>query len=107
MGHVDDVPMNATSRARLQTRLSRDEPLSASERQALKRIMDGVIETSPVAALGSKEAILLAQTQATKLLSAGRGNDLAVGERRFLNPTELLPGTLQDFYGSRRTRHAA
>ena len=86
--------MNATSRAILQTLLSSDDSLSAQEKQAIKRIMDGVIEP-PSTAHHSTETILLTQKQAAKLLSVSRVTIWRLVKEGFLNPTELLPGTLR------------
>jgi len=64
--------MNATSRAILQTVLSTDASLSAAERSAAQRLIDGKIEAPGVETGGLNEGLLVTQKRAAELLSVSR-----------------------------------
>ena len=56
--------MNATSRAILQTILATDASLSAAERSATKRLVDGEVEAPTVFLAGADERLLVTQKRA-------------------------------------------
>jgi len=68
--------MNATSRAILQTVLSTDGSLSAAEKLAAQRLIDGRVEASAVATHGIDERLLVTQKRAAELLSVSRSLDI-------------------------------
>lgn len=90
--------MNATSRAILQTVLVTDSSLSAVERNAAQRLIDGQIEATPVAATGAEERLLVTQKRAAELLSVSRVTIWRMTKDCALHPVEVLPGTWRYSY---------
>ena len=64
--------MNATSRAILQTGVATDASLSAAERSAAQRLIDGRTEGPTVAIGGSDERLLVNQKEAAEMLGVSR-----------------------------------
>lgn len=85
--------MNATSRAILQTVLSTDGSLSAAEKSAAQRLIDGQVEASTVATTGTDERLLVTQKRAAELLSVSRATIWRMTKDCILHPVEILPGT--------------
>lgn len=85
--------MNATSRAILQTVLATDASLSAGERSAAQRLIDGHAEPLSSAPGGTDELLLLTQKRAAELLSVSRATIWRMTKDCVLQPVEILPGT--------------
>jgi hypothetical protein len=85
--------MNATSRAILQTVLATDGSLSATEKGATQRLIDGRVEAPTVAATGIDERLLVTQKRAAELLSVSRATIWRMTKDCILHPVEILPGT--------------
>ena len=85
--------MNATSRAILQSVVATDAALSAPERVAIQRLLDGLCETSEATQRGDDEPLLVTQKTAAKLLSVSRVTVWRLTKDHVLHPVELLPGT--------------
>lgn len=85
--------MNATSRAILQTVLSTDDSLSAAERNATQRLIDGRVEAPAVGAAGADEFLLVTQKRAAELLSVSRATIWRMTKDCMLHPIEIIPGT--------------
>lgn len=85
--------MNPTSRAIIQTVLSTDTSLSAAERSAAQRLIDGQVEAPAVAADGVDERLLVTQKRAAELLSVSRATIWRMTKDCLLHPVEILPGT--------------
>ena len=85
--------MNATSRAILQTVLATDGSMSAGERGAVQRIVNGETE-APVGAIGgTDERLLVTQKTAAELLGVSRVTIWRMTKDCALHPVEILPGT--------------
>lgn len=84
--------MNATSRAILQTVLATDASLSAAERSAAQRLIDGQTD-SPTIGGGADDRLLVTQKQAAELLSVSRVTIWRMTKDCVLHPVEILPGT--------------
>lgn len=90
--------MNATSRAILQTIVTTDDSLSAEDRGAIQRLLDGRVE--PVVVEPQlNEPLLLTQKMAATLLSVSRVTVWRLTKERRLHPVEILPGTWRYAYG--------
>ncbi len=85
--------MNATSRAILQTVLATDVSLSAEERRAAQRLIDGQIESPTVGDGVADDRLLVTQKQAAELLSVSRVTIWRMTKDCVLHPVEILPGT--------------
>jgi len=85
--------MNATSRAILQTVLATDASLSAAERSATQRLIDGRTEVPTVVVCGSDERLLVTQKEAAEMLSVSRVTIWRMTKDCVLRPVEILPGT--------------
>lgn len=85
--------MNATSRAILQTVLSTDSSLSAAERSAGQRLIEGHVEGPAVTAGGADEQLLVTQKRAAELLSVSRATIWRMTKDCALHPVEIIPGT--------------
>jgi predicted DNA-binding transcriptional regulator AlpA len=85
--------MNATSRAILQTVVATDASLSAAERSAAQRLIDGRIEAPTVVVGGSDERLLVTQKEAAEMLSVSRVTIWRMTKDCVLHPVEILPGT--------------
>ena len=85
--------MNATSRAILQTVLATDASLSAAERGAIQRIINGESEVSVGTVGGSDDRLLVTQKMAAELLSVSRVTIWRMTKDCALHPVEILPGT--------------
>ena len=85
--------MNATSRAIIQTVLTTDVSLSAKERRAAQRLIDGQIEDEVISATSSNERLMVTQKRAAELLSVNRVTIWRMTRDCLLHPVEILPGT--------------
>ena len=85
--------MNATSRAILQTVLATDASLSAAERSATQRLIDGQTDSPTVVGGGADDRLLVTQKQAAELLSVSRVTIWRMTKDCVLHPVEILPGT--------------
>ena len=85
--------MNATSRAILQTVLATDVSLSAVERSAAQRLIDGQIESATFSDGVTDDRLLVTQKQAAELLSVSRVTIWRMTKDCVLHPVEILPGT--------------
>ena len=85
--------MNATSRAILQTVLATDASLSAVERGAVQRLIDGEVESPVPARFGPDEPLLITQKRAAEMLSVSRVTIWRMAKDAVLHPVEILPGT--------------
>jgi len=84
--------MNATSKAILQTVLTTDTSLSATERRLAQNLIEGrdAIEVTPV---HSKDVMLVSQQEAAAMLSLSRVTIWRMVRNDSLHPIEVLPGT--------------
>jgi hypothetical protein len=85
--------MNATSHAILHTILSTDDSLSAAERNATQRLIDGRVEAPAGGAGGADEFLLVTQKRAAELLSVSRATIWRMTRDCLLHPVEIIPGT--------------
>ena len=85
--------MSPTSRAILQTVLATDASLSAVERSAAQRLIDGQVEAPAVRVGGTDERLLVTQKRAAELLSVSRVTIWRMTKDCVLHPIEILPGT--------------
>ena len=85
--------MNATSRAILQTILATDASLSAAEKSATKRLVDGDVEAPTAFPTGADERLLVTQKRAAELLSVSRATVWRMTKDCVLHPVEIIPGT--------------
>lgn len=90
--------MNATSRAILQSVVTADAALSAPERAALQRVIEGNFETTEAIPSTSNAPLLLTQKDAAKLLSVSRVTVWRLTRDQVLHPVEILPGTWRYAY---------
>jgi hypothetical protein len=90
--------MNTTTRALFQTVLSSDASLSAPERLALQRVLDGTTEQVGARASAADGPLLITQKVAAKLLSVSRVTVWRRTKERVLHPVEILPGTWRYTY---------
>lgn len=86
--------MNATSRAILQTVLSTDSTLSAAERAAAQRLIDGQVEIPAAPTSQSPyEVLMVTQKRAAEILSVCRATIWRMTKDGVLHPVEIIPGT--------------
>jgi len=90
--------MNSTTRALFQTVLTSDESLSAPERLAVQRVLDGASENVVTRANAADEPLLVTQKVAAKLLSVSRVTVWRLTKDHVLHPVEILPGTWRYTY---------
>lgn len=90
--------MNATSRAILQSVVTTDAALSALERGALQRVLEGLFESAETTTRASDAPLLLTQKDAAKLLSVSRVTVWRLTRDQVLHPVEILPGTWRYAY---------
>ena len=87
--------MNATSRAILQSVVATDAALSATERDALQRALDGTLEKASAIQRCGEEPLLLTQKMVARLLSVSRVTVWRVTRDGLLHPVEVIPGTVR------------
>lgn len=85
--------MNPTSRAILQTVLTSDAALSEPERDVMRRLLSGVVESVASPTHASNEPLLVTQKVAAKMLSVDRVTVWRMTRDGMLHPVEILPGT--------------
>jgi hypothetical protein len=91
--------MNTTSRTLLQTILATDASLSAPERTAAQKLLDGQLEMAALVSVGADERLLVTQKRAAELLSVSRSTIWRMTKELVLHPVEILPGTWRYPFG--------
>ena len=85
--------MNPTSRAILESVVSTDASLSPSERGAIQRLLNGLLDAPGPQPRSADEPLLVTQKVAAKLLSVSRVTVWRLTKDSVLHPVEIFPGT--------------
>lgn len=84
--------MNPTSRAILQTVVTTDSSLTASERDFVQRLISGEATAPASFSAAADERLLVTQKRAAELLSVNRVTIWRMTRDCLLHPVEILPG---------------